>query len=189
VIQIDAFVYLLTALLLLILPSRWFFAAVLSALIHELSHLAVLLLFGGRIRRICISTRGCEICADPMSSHGSFLSVMAGPVGSLSILLVSAIFPRLALCGLFQGVYNLIPVFPLDGGRMMRMVLFRICPQQAEAVENAVFCAVCIAVLLLSIWLKAVLDAGWILFFAAVAWIMAAVRRKIPCKPAQIGVQ
>ena len=187
-VQIEGSVYFLTALLLLTLPMKWVFSAVLAATLHELCHLIVLFLCGGKIHGICIGIRGCEITADTMDQWGQFLSILAGPAGSLSLLLFSSIFPRLAVCGLFHGLYNLIPVLPLDGGRILQWILFWFCPERADWILSQVRNLVCIAFLLLSVWMTAS-GGGWLQLYLSVLWIIRMQRRKIPCKPSQIGVQ
>ena len=60
-----------------------------------------------------------------MSPIREAICALAGPLGSFSLLLISEYFPEAAVCGLIQGAYNLIPVYPLDGGRLMRCLLPR----------------------------------------------------------------
>ena len=48
------------------------------------------------------------------------LSALAGPAGSFLMLLLCRVFPEAALWGTVQGLFNLLPVYPLDGGRVLR---------------------------------------------------------------------
>ncbi len=111
---------LLIALMLLQLPIQWVAAVMAAAAVHEICHGLAVVLCGGNVRRISLGTRGARMDVDILSPGKELLCALAGPVGSLLLLLVSKWFPRLAICGAFHGIYNLLPVYPLDGGRALR---------------------------------------------------------------------
>ena len=61
--------------------------------------------------------------------------ILAGPCGSLLLMCFAVWFPRTAVCGFIHGLYNLIPVYPLDGGRALRTVTFGLLsPEWAECI-------------------------------------------------------
>lgn len=125
---------ILLALLLLVLPLKWLLAALLAAAVHELWHLAAVRLLGGRPQGLWIGARGACMGAVLPGRGKELLAIAAGPLGSLSLVLFARALPRTALCGLIQGLYNLIPVEPLDGGRAARLLLERWCPTHAASV-------------------------------------------------------
>lgn len=121
------------ALLLLVLPLPWVAAAVLAAAVHELCHYLAIAALGGQVGRIAVGPGGAAMELDALNPVRELLAAAAGPVGSLSLTLMGRFFPRLALCGLVQGLFNLLPIYPLDGGRILRRALELVLPDRAAA--------------------------------------------------------
>ena len=121
------------ALTLLVLPLPWVAAAVLAAAVHELCHYLAIAALGGQVGRIAVGSGGAAMELGCLSPVRELLAAAAGPVGSLSLMLMGRFFPRLALCGLVQGLFNLLPIYPLDGGRILRRALELVLPDRAAA--------------------------------------------------------
>lgn len=117
--EIEGWTFILWAMLLLTLPLNWLLAAILGAVWHELCHALAVLLCGGRILSMTVEPGGIRMDTGPLSRGKSVLCSLAGPLGSLLLLPLAPWFPRLALCGLGQGTFNLLPIYPLDGGRAL----------------------------------------------------------------------
>lgn len=135
---IEPRVYILLALLLLVLPIRWVAAAVLAAVFHESCHMAAVYLLGGRCEGIRLSAQGARMEATLPAFRGELLSILAGPAGSLLLLSLYRVLPRVAVCAAVQGFYNLLPIEPLDGGRALRLCLVHWCPHRAEKIMTLV---------------------------------------------------
>ncbi len=110
------------ALTILLLPLKWAFAAFIAAAFHELCHILALHLCGGNVRNLSVGDRGAVIYADSMPMFKSLICVLAGPLGSLLLVAFMRWIPRIAFCALFQALYNLLPIYPLDGGRAFRCI-------------------------------------------------------------------
>ena len=121
-ICLDGRICILWAVLVLTVPLPWLLSAILAAIFHELCHLTALVLTGIPIFGVHIGLRGMSIQTGPMEPGLELLSAAAGPAGSLLLLLFLRQIPRIALCGTIQGIYNLLPVYPLDGGRILRSI-------------------------------------------------------------------
>lgn len=128
-VQIEPQALFLAALLLLTVPFRWVLAAAVAAAFHEICHLAAIQLLGGRVWKIRIGLRGARIETEPMSYARDVLAAAAGPVGSLMTLFLAKPFPRIAFCGILQTAYNLLPILPFDGGRIVQGILYCLFPR------------------------------------------------------------
>lgn len=171
--MVDPWAYFLWALLLLTLPLHWVLAAVAAAGVHEACHLAALRALGGRVLSFHIGVTGA-VMETALSGRGrQCLAALAGPAGSLLLVLTGRWLPHVAVCGLVQGLFNLLPIYPLDGGRILRCFLDG---PGAWAIEG-------LGALLLVIAL------GRISLPLAIFLLMRGIFVKIPCKRRKIGVQ
>jgi len=178
------------ALLLLVLPVNWLVAAAGAAVFHELCHGIAVKLCGGNLRCLRIGGSGAVMVAESMGLGTELICVLAGPLGGLLLLGTARWFPRLALCAGFHSVYNLLPMYPLDGGRALRCILrMRFPPQKAMLIGNVVE-----EICLFAIWTLAFLGAIWLrlgIMPVALALSLHLRYRKIktPCKPGRFAVQ
>ena len=125
-ISADRGFFPVLALMLLLFPLRFLVGVLLAALIHELGHLLALKIAGGRVLSIRLRSFGARIEAAPMSTGRSALCALAGPAAGALTIFAYKTFPELALAGLVQTVFNLLPVYPLDGGRALRNICCKI---------------------------------------------------------------
>lgn len=128
------------AMLLLLLPVRWVFAAILAAAVHELGHYLAIRLCGGAVYRVRIETGGTQMETAPMKQFRELICAAAGPAGSFFLLLFAKWLPLTAICGFVQGVFNLLPFFPLDGGRMIRCGIQMLFPKRYVSVLKYTEC-------------------------------------------------
>lgn len=106
-------------------------AVLLAALCHELGHYAALRRQGGWVRAVRISALGAEMqVAGRMSYGGELLAAAAGPAVNLLLAAALGLLGRwweplylLAGAQAVLGCFNLLPILPLDGGRMLWLAL------------------------------------------------------------------
>jgi Zn-dependent protease/CBS domain-containing protein len=128
------------------LLTHWvtgFVAALLlfvSVLVHELSHAMVARRHGLPVSAITLHIFGgvSELEEEPSDPGQEFTMAIVGPLTSFAIAAVAALAARLvqpvpvlaavltylALVNAVVGVFNLVPGFPLDGGRVLRAALW-----------------------------------------------------------------
>jgi Zn-dependent protease len=133
----------------------WFTGAVtavmlfVSVLLHELGHSVVALQYKIPVRSITLFLFGgvAQIGAEPPSAIAEFLIASAGPLVSLILAvlfyavqpLVGGIEPLLGLAkylayiNLALVLFNLIPGYPLDGGRVFRAIVWAITGNMRRA--------------------------------------------------------
>jgi Zn-dependent protease/CBS domain-containing protein len=128
-----------------------------SVLLHEFGHSLVALAFHIPVRRIRLMFFGgvAEIGDEPSSAIAEFLIAIAGPVVSVALAggfyvtnailnvagappPVSALLGYLALINLTLAVFNMIPGFPLDGGRVLRAVIWGLNGNMHRSTQIAV---------------------------------------------------
>jgi Zn-dependent protease/CBS domain-containing protein len=138
-----------------------------SVLIHELSHCVVARGYGLPVRRILLYPLGgfSEIEREPQTPGREFLVSAAGP--ALSLVLAAAgyglmrvvppgtiagtLVSQLRWANLVVGIFNLLPGLPLDGGRMLRAVIWKLTGRPATSTIAAAWAGRVIAVALFAI--------------------------------------
>jgi Zn-dependent protease/CBS domain-containing protein len=111
-----------------------------SILLHELGHAVVALRYGLRTRSITLFIFGgvAQLEKDPKDGRAEFWMAAAGPLVSLALAglfyacatlpfvgpSAAAVAKYLALINLMLALFNLVPAFPMDGGRLLRGALW-----------------------------------------------------------------
>ena len=171
--------YIYLALLLLVIPARLLFAAVVSAAVHELFHIAALRLMRIQIISIHIGVRGARIKTVPMSNKQELICSAAGPVGGLLLLSMYRWIPIIALIGAIQSLYNLLPLYPTDGGRVLACSLKLFLPDSiAESVVYATEIITLSTITAIGIYCSVWMRLGILPVLFAVSLILRAAQEK-----------
>lgn len=133
-VHFSAGVCILLALMLLVLPIQWIIAAVIAAAVHEGYHALAVVLCGGEITGFSVRDGGASMTVAGLSRSRELICALAGPLGGLTLLLLARHFPRIALCAAVHSVYNLLPLYPLDGGRALRCIALLTAPASAQRI-------------------------------------------------------
>ena len=118
-LRFDASFFLYAALMVLVMPLDWLVSCVAAAIWHEVCHLIAIYCCTGKWQPVFAGAVKARIPLPVMSRGRELLCALAGPAGGLCLTLLAPWFPKLAICALIQNLYNLLPVYPLDGGRVL----------------------------------------------------------------------
>lgn len=104
-------------------------ALTLAVLVHELGHIAAIVLCGGRVHRLKVTLSGlCISCSGVMGTEKSVICLCAGPASGFALAYAASYLGNLsqnllliktAGFSLILSVYNSLPALPLDGGRAL----------------------------------------------------------------------
>lgn len=121
--QIHPEFYIFLSVMLLLLPLQWLCAALLAGFLHELGHYLAIKAFRIPVYSISLQGAGAKIKTGEMNPLQAILCASAGPFVGGILFLLFPVMPKLAVCGLLQTLYNLLPFPHYDGGRIMRGIL------------------------------------------------------------------
>ncbi len=152
----------------------------ISLVAHEYAHSIVANRRGVRIKRITLFLLGgaSELQQDPDNPKTEFLMTIAGPLTSLVIAgifagiwllakqakftAVEVICEPVAVLNLVVSVFNILPAFPLDGGRILRSILWMIRKDYTSATRSATNVGVAFAYAMIGIGVLAILTGGFL---------------------------
>ncbi len=178
-----------------------FFASVLA---HELSHALVAQRLGLKVEGITLFIFGgaTSIDEDSRTPREEALIAVAGPAASIAIgvgllganLLVdqpqaAALLGWLGFINILLGLFNLIPGFPMDGGRVLRAILWRLRGDRLVATRNAALVGRVFAYLLIGFGVFLALRPGGIfsgIWLALIGWFLS---NAAEATAAQAGVE
>jgi len=140
--------------------AYWFFGIIIalllfiSVLIHELAHSKVAQLFKISVERITLMFFGgvAQVKELSKSAKVEFWVAIAGPLSSLGIagifwalakflktdmVLVTALLSYLFVINLILAIFNLLPAYPMDGGRVFKTILWAISKKEMWSLKIA----------------------------------------------------
>ena len=165
-------------------------ALAISVILHELGHALTARAFGYRTRDITLSLLGgcASLIALPRKAWQEFVTALAGPLVSFAIagsvmlldvfgIVVQNAWLRNVLVYTFWmnvmlGAFNLLPGFPMDGGRIFRSVMCAFL-SRAKATMVAMWVGRAFAILLGLRGLHSIVTGGtWGFISILIAWMI-----------------
>jgi len=142
-----------------------------SVVIHELGHLLMLKQCGVSVRKVELRMTGARIDTGFLDYKREILCAAAGPASNLLFAgLTMRRWPEMAVISMLLATVNLMPIFPMDGGRIMRCGLMLLCrPELAIRVLRIISFGTAAILMFFSCWVTVYLQAGiWPIFAALV---------------------
>lgn len=104
---------------------------IISTLIHEISHAITGIALGLKLRKFCVMPFGFKITFEETGSYKKntikkFIIAVSGPLTNLCMMLTAIIFnlhSNIIYANLIIAIFNLLPIYPLDGGRILKIIL------------------------------------------------------------------
>ena len=175
--------------------ESWILAAItvllmfVSVVIHELAHSFVALARGLKANSITLFAFGgvSSLSGDAKEASTEFLVAIVGPLTSFALAglaygvasvvnetRIDLVFSYLAYINFALGVFNLVPGFPLDGGRVLRSVLWGTTNNVRRATEWAGNVGKVVAWGMFALGLFQILNGQYVngIWLAAIAWFL-----------------
>jgi Zn-dependent protease/CBS domain-containing protein len=163
-----------------------------SVIVHELAHSLVAKSRGLQVRSITLFIFGgvSNLAGEAKNPSTEFVIAVVGPLTSFVIAAVAfvidavvppsaaeldAVLSYLVYINVALGLFNLIPGFPLDGGRVFRALAWSLTGSLRRGTEIAAFVGQLVAYGLLLIGFYLILVQGELIqgiYFAAIGWFL-----------------
>jgi Zn-dependent protease/CBS domain-containing protein len=172
-----------------------------SILLHELAHSIVAIRYGIPVKSITLFIFGgvSDIAKEPRDFHQEFKMSIVGPLTSLGLGAIFAVLLWLvshggsssdntiayffqikgilfygAIANIMLGVFNLVPAFPLDGGRVLRAGLVRWKKDYHQATKIATTIGVLISYVFMGFGFMVLLRGDFIggLWIVLIGWFL-----------------
>ena len=177
-------------LLRLLAEPRVFYAFLAAAAAHEAGHVMAIYLVGGKVTKLRLGMCDAKIETRGLGYRQEIFCALAGP--GMSVLVCLALRKAYATCAaisLILGLFNAMPVYPLDGGRALRCALTRFCPKWANRIAvwaewGTIGILGALALTFTFYWKLGMLPLTAVTLLAIKAFL-----RKRPCKLTRFGVQ
>lgn len=154
----------------------------LACLLHELGHIVMAAVLGGRVERLSLTAVGAELRISYASPLGYFQESLVALAGPAANLLAGGLFSVLgwgvaAALTLAIGGFNLLPILPLDGGRVIHGLLsVRLDADWADRLTTAL--AGCLVGGLVGAGLVAAVWYANVTLLLTAIWLLAGVLRR-----------
>lgn len=154
----------------------------LACALHELGHIGAAAVWQGRVRSLSLTVVGAELRIDygaPLTYGQDSLVALAGPGANLlfGALALGLGWELAGIVSLTIGIFNLLPIPPLDGGRVVYGLLaVRLDADWAQRLMTAM--SGCLVGVLAGVGVMAAVHYGNGTLLLTAIWLLAGVLRQ-----------
>ena len=129
-IKVDLKIFLIIILYILTKNIEVFAMSFIFILLHELGHAITGIILGLKIKKININVFGLSIEFENYGKeriNNKIIIDIAGPAINIISFIIAVIFKKeeIAYINILLAIINLLPIYPLDGGRIVKNVLLK----------------------------------------------------------------
>ena len=127
-IKVDLKIFLIIILYILTKNIELFAMSFIFILLHELGHAITGVILGLKIKKININVLGLSIEFENYGKeriNNKIIIDMAGPVINIISFIIAVILKKeeIVYINILLAIINLLPIYPLDGGRIVKSIL------------------------------------------------------------------
>lgn len=127
--KIDIKIFLVLFLFLIFKQLEMYILFMIFVIIHEFFHLLTGIILGYKIKSLKIEILGISLgFHENINKYNNIRKIIILMMGPISNIIIALIFdflklPKIVYVNLVIAIFNLLPVYPLDGGQILNRIL------------------------------------------------------------------